>query len=200
MNQETTMIKTPKSLRQMAIDACEKFTDNRKAMGDIHACLKNDPKLQADLKEEILRMAVAAAVEDARSNLRQGAKCALQTYYVPKPTGQTPRSTATYAANRGVMMGVALTSGHLHQTSREFQAKINGWVIGKIKLMDATREQLLAAAKQDRASAVGLLQNAEFYEELASRLTGKKRVRDILTQVDAAIMWQRITRSTKAAA
>ena len=194
---ETTMIKTPKSLRQMSLDACEKFTDNRKAVGDIHARLKNDPKLQAELTEEILRLAVAAAVEDARSSLRQGAKQALNSYPVARGPGQTPRGVETYAVNRGVMMQACIAAGHV---AREYQQAVNGWVVGKVKLMDANRKQLRAAIASEQSSLNGHQRNITFYRDLDSRLTDKNRVHDIFTLADAARIWQQITRSTKKAA
>jgi hypothetical protein len=54
----------------------------------------------------------------------------------------------------------------------------NGWKIGDLNLGEFTKEQLLAQASAERASAKGSIRNAQFYEALAQPLQPGQMAKD----------------------
>lgn len=73
----------------------------------------------------------------------------------------------------------------------------DGWMIGNLNLGEFSKEQLLAQASAERASAKGSIRNAQFYEALAEPLQPGQLVRDYWQSKDARGVKDKIWRDTE---
>lgn len=61
------------------------------------------------------------------------------------------------------------------------------------KLATATHERLIEEASMHRAFAVGNAHKADFFEAIASHVSGKKRVRDVFDATQLRTLWEQVS-------
>ena len=141
-------------LMELAQQAVALHPDQAEARKAVLRRISRDTKLRDAILEEIVSEAVRSAVYLMRADLRRDQK------------GLIPaRDDVTRA---GAMIGLSL---------------LDSWQIGDRLLGDADADYLRRHAQHERARAAGHVQNATFYESLASRVPAGKVVRQV---VDAA--------------
>jgi hypothetical protein len=121
----------------------------------------NGPK---SLALYMLEIAVTHLKARKRATNRRSLRRVVQPEF--KKSGVTGRIVLTQRAKK-----------RLTENTRSLFGK-DGWDIGEINIGAFTREDLLAQAAKERASAKGHIRNAQFYEALAEPMKPGEVVRD----------------------
>lgn len=116
--------------------------------------------LDDELTDHIVRDFAASEVQRRAHNLRQSHKAVVVS-----------KRTIDNAVAYGVAAGI-----------------LDSWMVMGIRLADAKRDDLLAAAKAERERARGHVVNAVFYEAVAKKLGDGKTVADVLNAEQVSVM------------
>ena len=133
----------------------------------------------------VLEYGLGVLKSRSRRQRRRELTAVVQPQFMRKPGGITGQVVLTPAAKK-----------RLTENTRDLFGA-DGWMIGDLNLGSFTKEQLLAQASNERASAKGSLRNAQFYEALADPLQPGQRARDYWKPGDAQKIKRTIWQDTE---
>jgi hypothetical protein len=116
--------------------------------------------LDDEMTDHIVRDFATSEVQRRAHDIRQGHKAVV-----------TSKRTIDNAVAYGVAVGI-----------------LESWMVMGVRMADAKRDDLLAAAESERNSARGHLVNAAFYESVAKKLGNGKTVSEVLTAEQVSAM------------
>jgi hypothetical protein len=155
------------------------------ADGDLSSAAKTTYGKSRGLVLYVIELGLGTLKAKHRRTRRRELRATVQPQFMKKPGGVTGSVVLTPAAKKRLMQGARDLFGS------------DGWQIGELNLGSMTKEQLMAQAMNERASAKGSLRNASFYEALADPLKPGQMAHEYWKPADAHRIKREVWKDTE---